>query len=314
VRGSALIVCAWLTAGCNAPTCGPGTTLVGDQCETISTGDGGACDGDAFELFDPTLGVCVSGDPGHPGPPPCPLPIPAGSVCITGGVVDLATSRHLPTDGTARPLRIGVYEPLSVFSNPNVAPLAEETSSTRGSFTFTIPAPASGLAVVVRDPQGETPTDPLAVGAVGASVFAGYRYQIDAFMVKKSLLDNWSAADPAFLTEGSVVDCFYDIAPGAATNFVFDESAPPASGVQLVAGGMMPLVARYLKPDATIDSALTSTGSHGCAVAAGGSSYSFQGGGVSQWEKKWSATTTSVVFVQGIKSCDGAPSGTPSCN
>lgn len=331
MRGSALIFCAWLASGCNTVTCGPGTVLVANQCQVVSLGDGIPCDVDGGDveivggkcvsrvkcapplMYDPFLGCYIPEVEGSC--PPCPSPIPPGSVCVTGGVVDLSTMKHLPNDGSARPLRIGVYEPLGFFDNPNVAPLSENTSTSSGCFTFTVPVPASSaLVVAAQDPVGTTPTAPLTIGTSGLSIVAGQKYQVDGYMVKKSLVDNWSAADPAFLTEGSVVDCFYNVAPGAPTNFRFDEQWPTATGVQLTAAGMMSIIARYLEADASIDSSLTATGSRGCAVVAGGSSYSFQGGGVNQWEKNWSGTTTGVVFVQAIRSCDSAPAGTPGCN
>jgi hypothetical protein len=230
-------------------------------------------------------------------------------------VVDLQTAKHLSTDGTARALRIGVYEPLAFFNNPNVGPMAESTSTRSGGFTFTVPVPDSrALVVTTRDPSGEPPPSPLTIGASGLTVVAGQQYRVDGYIVEKSLVDDWYGVDPAFATDGSVVACFYDVQPGAPTDLLFDETMPPTSGVQVVATGMTSLVLGYLKPDATVDSALTSTGSRGCAVVAGEPSYAFQGGGVTQWEKKWSGATTGVVFVQAIKSCDNAPAGTQFCN
>jgi hypothetical protein len=216
--------------------------------------------------------------------------------------------------GSARALRIGVYESVDFLTDPNPLPVAEQPSAAWACFTFILQAPPSGLIILaIQDPQGTTSSEPLTIGAVGLSVAAGTKYEVDGYMVKQALLDNWSGVDPAFASAGSVVDCFYDTAADASNDFLFDETWPPVSGVQLTPKGRMGSAIGYLNQDATIDSTATATGPSGCAVVAGGS-YTAQGGGVTRWQTTPGSSKAGVVFVQAIKSCDGAPAGSPGCN
>jgi hypothetical protein len=301
VRWSALIICAWLWSGCN----------------TVADSNGNQPDGGiAIHKVQCPPGQVYDWDVGCIIPEscaaPCPNPLPSGQVCVTGSVVDLATMKHLPFD--MRALRIGVYESVDFLSDPNPTPLAEQPSTTTGCFTFNFAVPSTSLfTVVVQDPQGTTRPDPLVIGAVGFSATAGNRYEIDAFLVEKALLDNWSGVDPAFASAGSVVDCFYAVAADASNDLLFDESWPPVSGVQLIAKGRMGSAIGYLNQDATIDSAATATGPSGCAVVTSGS-YTAQGGSASRWQTTSSGSKAGAVLVQIVKSCDGAPAGSPGCN
>src|SRR6185369_17387181 len=91
------------------------------------------------------------------------------------------------------------------------------------------------IALKVDDPQGTTPAEPLVGGGSGATVVTGTKYNVDAYMVKKSTYDNYIAADATFMTAGAYVGCYYNVAPPAATNLVFNETDPPATGVHLLA-------------------------------------------------------------------------------
>jgi hypothetical protein len=337
-----LVLCALATAGCNAPSCGPGTKEVqgadGDvQCvpaeqqaaATPCDVDGGTveiagglceshikCD-PGTTMYDPATGVCVgTASGGGNGCAPCPSPIPAGKVCLTGGVVDFGSGMHVMGGASSRPLRIAAYEPLSFLGDPTSAPLAEEPSTTKGCFTLVVQTPATGLVVLaVSDPVGSAPAMPLTIGGAGAQVVAGGKYNVDGYLVPKSFVDGYAAVNPAFASAGTYVACFYGDAPPSPTNLVFTETMPTA-GVSLL-GNAAPLsAARYLKSDRTIDTTLTATGALGCAVTVGTGAlgqFSGMGGGVAKWETQPGGTAPGVVVVARLHSCANAPAGTATC-
>jgi hypothetical protein len=324
-----------LLAGCGAPPCGPGTVLKHGadgqaQCLPVDQpGDAVPCDVDGgtveivgglceahvkcdpgTTMYDPATGVCVGTGNGSGACAACPSPIPAGQICVTGGVVDFQTGMHVMGGASSRPLQIGVYEPLGFIANPAGAmPLASDDASTRGCYTFVVPAPSSGLiALGVQDPtSGPGTNPPLALGAAAASVVAGQRYEFDGYLVLKSTLDGYAAANPSFASGGAYVGCYYKDAPPAPTNQQFGETMP-ASGVSLLQNGTIPSAVRYLKADRTIDTTLTATGAIGCAVTPGTggiSQVTGQGGGVARWETQPAGTAQGVVLVARLHSCDG---------
>jgi len=330
---SALVFAAATVTSCNNPSCGPGTKQMqaanGDvQCipteqqapATPCDLDGGTveiiggnceshikCDPNTT-MYDPATGVCV-GTGGGGGCAPCPAKPGSNNICVTGSVVDFQTGMHLVSP--TRPLRIAVYEPLAFLANPTAAmPLAEEPSTTKGCFTFTVQLPGSGLvAIGVSDPVGTTPPMPLVFGGAGATVVGNTVYHVDANMVTKATYDNYVAAEASFGPNGAYVGCYYKDAPPPPTNHLFNETMP-VMGVKLLENGATPATVRYLGPDHLISSALTSTGAIGCAVVPSVGSiaqYSGTGGGVTKFESAPGASAMGVVFINRFHSCDGQP-------
>jgi hypothetical protein len=339
----ALSLVTFMTTGCNTLSCGPGTERVqgagGElQCLPVDVPsqlipcdvDGGSVDivagncvshikcDPATTMYDPTTGVCVGTGAGVSCDQACPSPIPADSVCVTGGVVDFQSNMHVTGGASSRPLRIGAYEPLAFLANPtSTPPLAEDPSTTNGCFTFLVKTPASNLvALAVQDPVGSTPAMPLAVGGSGATVVSGHKYQVDAYLVLQATLDAYAAVTPSFKTSGTYVACYYDQPPPAPTNFLFTETMP-ASGVQLLENGVTPAAAHYLAASGAIDGSLTGTSAaRGCGITVGTggiNQYTGSGGGVTKWETEPGGTAPNTVFVARFHSCDNAAPGTPTC-
>jgi hypothetical protein len=321
--------------GCNHLNCGPGTVqkegahgelqcLPVDQSDAVTPCDvdggavaivGGQCESriqcdPATTMFDPNTGVCVGTGNGSSACAACPDPIPAGEICLTGGIVDFQTGMHVMGGASSRPLQIGAYEPLGFISNPTGAmPIASDPASTKGCYTFVLPTPASGLvALGVQDPTtGPGANPPLVIGAAGATVVSGQKYDLDGYLVLKSTLDGYAAVNPSFASQGAYVGCYYKDAPPVPTNQLFDETMP-AVGVTLLENGAPSTAARYLDATRAIDAALTATGALGCAVVPGNNNidqFTGMGGGITKWEKLPGGTAVGVVFVARLHSCDG---------
>jgi hypothetical protein len=334
---SAIGLLAATSAGCNPPACGPGTKQVQQangtiQCvpaDGIANGnvvcdvDGGTVDivsgqcvshikcDPATTKYDPTTGVCVGTGGGGTNCPPCPANPGAGMTCLTGGIVDFQTGQHLMAG--QRTLHVGAYEPLS-FLQGNTTPITDTTDS-NGCFTFTIPTPAAGLvAIGVNDPAGgpmPAGSPPLVIGGAGATIVGNKSYKVDAYMVEQSLLTGWGAVNALYNSGGAYVACYYNSTPPGPTNQIYNETMP-APGVQMFANSVLATPVNYLKPDRTIDTTLTATGTLGCALTAGNgnvNNYSGMGGGVTKWETAPGGTVANVVFVSRFHSCDGVPAG-----
>jgi hypothetical protein len=344
---SALVLATATVAGCNVPACGPGTKQVQQangnlQCVPVEQNagmtpcelfDGGAgtvdivggicvshikCDPNTT-MYDPTTGFCEGTGGGGGCPQKCPATVPAGQVCVTGGVVDFQNSpMHIMAGTGGRALRIGVYDPLAFLNNPGTPPLAEDASTTDACFALTVPVPSSGLvAITVQDPVGATPAMPLALAGAGATVVAGQTYNVDTYMVLQSVLDGWGGN---YKTAGTYVGCFFNQPPPAPTAHTFTETMA-AMGVRLTTNGStaaaVPADEKFLKAGGAIDATLTATGPLGCAITAGTGLSTYSGlpmsGGVMKWEQGPGGTAPGVVFVQRFHSCDNAPAGTAGC-
>jgi hypothetical protein len=336
----ALGVMSLAVAGCKSLVCGPGTVQKQsasgeDECVPVDQqGASTPCDVDggtvddvggqcvshikcdpATTLYDPVTGVCVGTGNGGGGCAACPNPIPAGEICVTGGIVDFQTGMHVMGGASSRPLQIGVYEPLGFISNPGAAtPLVSDAASNKGCYTFVLPTPMSGLiALGVQDPAtGPGANPPLVIGAAGATVVSGQKYNLDGYLILKSTLDGYAAVNPTFGASGAYVACYFKDPPPGPTNQIFDETMP-SSGVNLLENGVTPAAARYLKADRTIDTTLTATGAIGYAVTPGNGNvnqYTGTGGGVTKWETVPGGSAQNVVFVARLHSCDGGSSVT----
>jgi hypothetical protein len=331
-------------AGCAPTVCGPGTKLLqtadGVECvpaDGPANGDvscdvdagmveivGGKCESrvqcdPGSTTYDPTTGICVGSGTQNSLCPVCPPP-GTGQICITGGVVDFETGQHVMPGG--RPLRFAAFEPLAFLADPGSAPLAEDPSSTKACFTLTLPAPSSGLvAIAVSDPVNGAPMGmlPLALGGVGAPVTAGNVYHVDGILATRKRLADWSTqSGEDFTGKGAFVGCYYADPPAAPTNEIFDETMP-VSGVKLLENQSPPASARYLGSNRDIDTALTATGSLGCAVATADGIQTFggqAGAGTSPMVQKLEAqpggTAPGALFLSRFHSCDNNPTA-PAC-
>lgn len=335
---AALVVVAATVASCNNPQCGKGTKQVqganGDiTCEfadstasniTCDTGDGGTsqivngvcvsrvmCDPGSTKL-DPATGQCVSTGVGNG----CSCATPgAGKICVTGDIRDYVTGMKLGNN--SRQLHVGLWEPLGFLANPTGAQPLADTVTTNGCFSFTVNQQASGLiAVGVNDPStGPGTNPPLIFGGSGATTAAGSTYQVDGYMVVKSVLDGYAAVNPAFGANGAFTACYYKDKPPRATDLTMFETMP-ATGVKLLENSVTPAAVKYLKPDKTVDPALTATGAIGCAITPGTggiNNYSGTGGGIAKWETTPGASAVGLVFVGRFHNCDIADPGTASC-
>jgi hypothetical protein len=245
----------------------------------------------------------------------CPETVGAGKVCIAGNFIDFSTGARLPA-GTK--LQVSAYEPLAFVANPSVPPLVS-TTVLSSCFAIELPAPGAGLAVLgVSDPPGGgSALGPLALGATAVLVTGNKSYQVDAYVVKKQLVDGWVAASgQPYDTEGAYVGCFYNEPPPSRTSQLFTETQPTA-GVKVTADGTVVADARYLAPDRALDVTLTSTGALGCAIITPVSSsiVNFSGKGVvTHWEAHPSGSHAGVVMIDRFHSCDSAAGSTaPTC-
>jgi hypothetical protein len=324
-------------AGCHDLACGPGTKQVqwanGDvQCvvaDNPATGhvpcdvDGGnaeivdgvcvshvVCDPGSAS-YDPISGLCTGSGMAASVCPVCPATPGAGQTCITGRVIDFATGAPLAA-GT-RSVRIGAYDPLSFLSDPAGATPIDSTTDDKGCFTFTIPTPASGIvALGVDDPSAAVPK--LALGASGAPILSNTSYKVDAYLVLQSLVDGYAQVSAAYASGGTYVGCFYADPPPNPLTITFSEKLP-VMGVKLVQNGVVPSPVNYLKPDRTIDAALTATGELGCAITTGSGhidQFSGMGGAFARWETQLGGTAAPAVFVSRFHGCDGT-TGDPFC-
>jgi len=338
IRSLALVLLAAnALAGCNVPRCGKGTvprqsedgTLTcqpvdapaqGIDCDT----DGGTleivaghcaskvkCD-DQTAMYDPVTGFCIGTGMGN-GCPPCQPPGP-NQICVTGNVYDFASGMQVMSGG--RSLRIAAFEPLSFLANPNTAPLAEDASTTKGCFTLTLTAPASGLvAIAVTDPVGANAAMPLTIAGAGAQVQKGKSYKLDGYMILKSLVDGWSAAaGQNYGQTGVAISCFYKegVPPPTANQAI---ETMPATGVAMLDNGTTPATAKYLAADRTVNTGLTTTGPIGCGILPGTGmieQFSGSGGGITKWETLPGSSTIGVAFVNRFHSCDMSP-GAATC-
>src|SRR5581483_743359 len=119
-------------------------------------------------------------------------PIPDGTVCVTGGIVDFETASHVAAVDT--PMRVDAYDPLALLGNPNVAPLDENLVGA-GCYTLALPLPPNHIVEVTLS-NGPAPGTPaLVTSAVATGMTPGEHYRIDVYRVHHATFDDWAAAD-----------------------------------------------------------------------------------------------------------------------
>jgi hypothetical protein len=333
----------FLTVGaCESPTCGPGTKQVQAPDGTVqcvsadapssSIGcdvDGGdveivagschsrvTCD-PATTMFDPATGVCT-GTGGGSACPACPNPS-AGKTCLTGSLIDLISGQPVTNN-----VRVAVYDPLAFLSNPQIQPLAEDTT-TKGCFTFAdVPVPGTGLIAIGTSDPANTSPQVLQLTAAAGAVVAGRIYHTDTFVTAHSVVTNWTtnvggAID--FDAQGAYVAMFYDQAVPDPTQLVFANEKNPLAGVTLLDAGQPAAGAHYFGASRmAIDPTAMATTANGGGLApadpAGLTVYSGMGGtcasGTCTWEKHQGATVPHLVFVERFHNCALSP-GAATC-
>lgn len=333
---SALFAGAATVMSCSSLECGPGTKqwqksngdsicipvdepasgIVCDQdAGDVTIVDGKCasriqCDGQTAMLLPSGLCVGVAGN--NSGCPVCATPA-ANGACVQGNIFEFTSGQQLMAGG--RPLHVAVYDPVSFIENPSVMPLAETTTAA-GCFALPFTPPGQAIVVAIGDPStGAGALPPLTLAGVGAAIANGHVYDLDAFAIEKSVVDQWSTAGGVdFASKGAYVACYYDQAVPSPTMLSFNETTP-TMGVKLLFDGATPADARYFDGTRAVDVTLSSTGPIGCGVAPGdGNIHSTggTGGGVTKWETRLGGTAANVVFVDRFHSCDLSP-GAASC-
>ncbi len=305
---------AAVAAGCNTPTCGPGTSLVqiaggALECQP-ATGLPAAipCDADGGAVvvagtcvsrvqcgpgtsLDAKSGLCVPSGSADPCPPPS-----AGHVCVSGTLHHFVDGSPLAAGET---VHVGISDPLAFLSGS--PPIAQLDST--GTYVFPdVPMPASGTIAIGA---GDTSGMPNVVAATGAIVTAGKSYRVDGYVLPRAVVDGWKAQTGVdYYTGGAYVARFYADKQTDATDYTLFEKTPVA-GVTLLEDGAVPMGVRYLGAALdTVDATLTATGASGAAlVAAPSGIHNFAGmggtvaGATPSWPTLPGGSTAGVVFI-----------------
>ena len=333
-----MIAAAFVGVGCNEPHCGAGTVarqqpdgsldcVPADQagaatpCDDAdggtSTISGGTCVSrvmcdPATTRFDPVSGLCVASG----AAPTCVCPATdASHICVSGSLFDLVGN-----SASMKNVRYAAYDPLQFLSNPNVAPLAEDTNA-KGCYVFAgVKPPSTGLlAIVVKDPAGTTPAE-LEQAAVGATVVGGQSYKVDVFFLAAATVQSWSSsAGIDYDAQGGYLGLFFgEPAPGL-TQLGYDEKTPIAGAVLQANGAPAPQL-KFLGPTrGGLDPALSVTGMIGAAITpapSGVNTYSGSGGQCNgtacAWEKHLGGGVAHAIFIERFHDCTSTPSA-PTC-
>lgn len=169
-----------------AEICGPGT-----EVEFVLDDDGL-----------PTTSFICRGTGNIVEPPECPEAQPGGPICING-VIRYLMDPDDPTKFMETPavfdhptVTVRVYDPLQYATNPNVAPLGENTVVVPGDGTFkveNIPVPTAGFVAVVVDDDESTGADDFSFTGYAYSGAAGVNLlKVDAFAVSQAQNQAWS--------------------------------------------------------------------------------------------------------------------------
>jgi len=280
MRWLVLLAGAASAAGCNNPTCGPGTMQVQQKNGTVQClpADGMPasipCDADMGAVIvggecvskiqcgpgtslDPTSNLCISTGSGG-GPPACPAP-PSGAICINGRL------HHFLDDSTlaaGESFHVSVYDPTVFLSG---GPPIQEADST-GDYVFpNITVPAVGAIAVGVGKKADTTM--IALSGFATRVVAGQSYRIDSHVVLSSTVDGWkSQTGTDFLATGAYLTKFYSDPSKGSTDFEIYETMK-VPGVQLYKNGAVAPGVNYFSTSlSTIDGALTATGMEGAAI------------------------------------------------
>jgi hypothetical protein len=294
-----------LAAGCNNPTCGPGTKQHQDtngdiKCVPADSQLVDDCDVDAGATVVGTKcvsaiscgpntklvnGQCIgTGGNTMPGvPDPCPAP-GSMNICVNGTVRHFLDNSLLTSTDN---VRVWVVDPLKFLAapdaltktpcpgpqNPCLAAPANLNGADAAQSTFLFPdlaTPAAMLiAVAVTDGAGVTPQVFQTTGT-GAKVVAGMSYQVDAYATPHTLVTGWKMqAGVDYELLGAYVAKFYlDAAP--SPNKLTAIETMPASGVTMIQDTLTAARAKYFEPDLmNVSTGLPMTGMVGAAILPG---------------------------------------------
>ncbi len=292
--GLALVWILSVAAGCNAPSCGPGTKQVQDKNGDLQCVEadavaplgcaadggvhlvGGSCvaqvtcgAGTVAQTLPDGSTVCVGGGAAS-CVPACATPQP-NTICVSGQVRHLVDNSPLAAGET---VHVAVYEPLSFLNNANVAPLAEADTDCGYKFDD-VPYPASMLVVVAVSDAGKRGLGTVVnqLTGTGAAVVAQQAYRVDAYALPKSQVQGWSAAAGIdYAANGAVVVRYFADAAPPPTDLEADETSPVA-GVTLYVDGLpangnggQPLAKYFGASMSAIAPAATTTSASGSAI------------------------------------------------
>lgn len=317
---SLIVTVAATAAGCNNPTCGMGTKQVQNkdgtvQCVQVDSPaaaipcdvDGGAsivggicvsaitCGQNT--TYDPATRSCVGTGTGT-GIPACPASPAPGTFCVNGALLNFVDS--MPSMAT---VTVAAYDPVTLLQGGQ--PIGKDTFSTGSYKLQDLPAssvPLGLLAIVVGDDPAAGNVNFVRAVVGNQGISGGNKYRVDAYVLPKSVADGWK---PAFDygPNGGYVGKFYNdpkVGPGAP---LIASETHPVMGVTLTINGAPAPGAKYFGPTlATIDSALTTTGTVGVGIAPAPVTGTFptmsgMGGGFT-WEMFPGGSVAGLVFVQ----------------
>jgi hypothetical protein len=347
-----LVVLLALVGGswsCNAPTCGTGTKQVQDANGNLvcQPADGLPsqidCDVDGGAII--VAGHCVSREMCGPNttpkmqpngtiscegsgvvmmphvPPACSSP-PPGSICVNGTIRNLIDHSYL--SGTQK-VQVTAHDP-NAFLGGDMSALKGSTNqpaqADNVTDTFILPdilPPTSGLFTITVG--GEPGDNSLQLTGCGAKVAPNGSFTVDCYVTTAAMIAAWKTqAGVDYDTNGAYVACFFGDPLPDPMKLTADETSP-LSGVKLIDvgagapaasvhyfGGTTPLNLM------TIDPALTSTGTSGCAVAPNNGNITpytgmggmYMGQPVQFWETEPGGSAQHVVVVQRLHRCMNA--------
>ena len=300
--------------GCNAPSCGPGTTqkqqpdgtLKCVQADTVDAQTPCDVDGGSVVIVggkcvsavqcDPATtvevnGICVG--MGNGGGAVCRTPA-AGKACIQGTIVNFTTNKKATT-----PIHVELYDPVTLLNGGG--PIATYDSPDGGSYVFQDFTPP-GLGLVVIATGKGTPGQVVA-GSAGQGIGAA-KYVIDTYQLSQAEVAGWGGGIDVAMTGAFVAKFYNDPAPAAGAPSTATETMP-AAGVTLTKDFSPAAGAKYFNDGLTaIDGALTVTGNSGTAVVASpvptGSNFpifSGTGGGQAMWEQHPGGSAAGLVLI-----------------
>lgn len=305
-------------AGCNNVACGPGTKQVQQangklQCVPVDVPTEGSipCDADGGATI--VGGSCVSAlkcgsgtkqvgnqciGSGGGGPPTCATPAP-NRACISGSLLNF-----LDNSASTDTVHVALYDPTSLLQGG--PPIAEQDTSGGYVFQDFQPPQLMLIAVVVTNPMGVTTFTTSATG--DQNVVAGNIYQVDAYVIPKTVTDGWKPAIDVTAT-GAYVGKFYND-PKPPNTLLKANEKNPVAGVQLTKNGSTAAAvdptAKYFDTSlATISATATSTTAVGAAIipspdlSAGFPSFSGFGPSAMPiaWESQPGGSAAGLVFV-----------------
>jgi hypothetical protein len=285
-----LSVGALCAAGCNPVVCGPGTKQMqksSGELECVPADQPAnqvICDRDAGAEF--KAGICVSRTVCGPNTEARELPSgeivcvgtgtgngcecstptnPAAQICIHGKIFDWSTNMQV-AGGKQR--RVRAFDPLA-FLGGSRTPLGgvEDIGDENCYVLKDVPINGTLLAVALDNPDGAG-SDLQLAGSGASNIIKGQTYEVDLFMVPKSVVEGWSSqAGVDYNAMGVYAGIYVDSPVPPSTEAKNEPMVPTVSGVTLRIGANPAPNAKYLGPDRnTVSAGATTTTSVGVAI------------------------------------------------